>query len=77
MATEMPTQKSSFILYYNPYSICSLMVLYTYVMKGKPIKEKDSLSWETRTVDIFHEEQLQEHFLREINDQGQVRHLSP
>ena len=77
MATEKRSQKPEYILYYNPYSICSLMVLYTYAVKGKPLKPEDELSWETRSVDIFHEEQYSEHFLCQINDHGQVGHRSP
>ena len=69
----MATQEDKYVLYYNPYSICSLMVLYTLAFT----KAEDELSLEKRLLDIFHEEQFQEHFLCEINDHGQVCYMLP
>lgn len=69
----MATQEDKFILYYNPYSICSLMVLYTLAVT----KAEDELNLEKKLLDIFHEEQFTEHFLCDINDHGQVSCLIP
>lgn len=65
---------SGYVLYYHQYSICSLMVLYTLTLKGDAKDAKDAINVQTKTVDIFHEEQLEESFLCNINDHGQVRH---
>ncbi|KPI36525.1 uncharacterized protein AB675_4437 [Cyphellophora attinorum] len=60
-------------LYYHPYSICSLQVLYTlaiaaaYTDAGKGVPEI-----EQHFVDIFKDDQLEETFLTRINPKGQV-----
>ena len=69
----MTTQDDPFILYYNPYSICSLMVLYTLAVT----KAENELNLEKRVLDIYHEEQFTEHFLCDINDHAQVGCLNP
>ena len=69
----MATGKDKYVLYYNPYSICSLMVLYTLAVTNA----EDELNLEKRLLDIFHEEQFAEHYLCEINDHGQVRSHPP
>ena len=67
-------QASRYVLFYNPYSVCSLMVLYTLALKGNHKHAKDEINVQTKFVDIFNEEQLEEHFLCNINDHGQVAH---
>lgn len=71
----MAHQEDKYVLYYNPYSICSLMVLYTMAVTDA---EAD-LNMEKRILDIYHEEQFTEHYLCDINDHGQVSqfHISP
>ncbi|KIV86884.1 hypothetical protein PV11_02466 [Exophiala sideris] len=65
-------QTSNYVLYYNQYSVCSLMVLYTLALKGDPKSPGNEINVQTKVVDIFHQEQLDEHFLCNINDHGQV-----
>ena len=72
MATEQKDAGRKYVLHYNSYSVCSLMVLFTLRLKGPPKTPEDDIQVETESVDIFHEEQLSEHYLCEINKQGQV-----
>ncbi|KAK5033476.1 hypothetical protein LTS07_003780 [Exophiala sideris] len=65
-------QTSDYVLYYHQYSVCSLMVLYTLALKGDPKTPRNEINVQTKVVDIFHQEQLDEHFLCNINDHGQV-----
>lgn len=48
------------------------MVLYTLAIRGKPIDSETDMDVRIQDVDIFREEQLDEHFLCEINAKGQV-----
>lgn len=64
--------KSNFELYYHPYSICSLMALYTLSLRGMPKDGRSEMEVVTQVIDIFHEEQLSEHFLCNVNKYGQV-----
>ena len=48
------------------------MVLNTLVWKGSAKHSEDEVNVKTILVDIFHEEQLEEDFLCNINDHGQV-----
>ncbi|KEF62036.1 uncharacterized protein A1O9_00008 [Exophiala aquamarina CBS 119918] len=66
------TSSSEYVLYYHPYSVCSLMVLNTLVWKGSAKRREDEIAVQFREVDIFHEEQLSEDFLCNINNHGQV-----
>ncbi|KIY00911.1 uncharacterized protein Z520_03577 [Fonsecaea multimorphosa CBS 102226] len=59
-------------LYHNPFSICSLMVRYTVALRGPARDKASEIPIQDQSVDIFHEEQLSEHFLRNINPKGQV-----
>lgn len=61
-------------LYHNQFSVCSIMVRYTAAIRGVPKDTESEILIEEQAVDIFHEEQLSEHFLCEINPLGQVRH---
>lgn len=62
---------SVYQLYYNPFSICSLFVLYTLELKGKPRSSSDSVDPERCFVDIYINEQMSEAYL-EKNPKGQV-----
>ena len=68
----MATRFNLHILYHNYYSICSIMVRYTAAIRGAPKDPESEILIEEQAIDIFHEEQLSEHFLCEINPLGQV-----
>ena len=72
MAAGKEGARHNYVLHYNPYSVCSLMVLYTLRLKGPPKTPEGDIQVEPESVDIFHEEQLSEHYLCEINKMGQV-----
>ncbi|KIX95926.1 uncharacterized protein Z520_08181 [Fonsecaea multimorphosa CBS 102226] len=56
-------QSPPYQLYYNPFSICSLMVLYTLRVKGKPKSPADAVDPEERFIDIYTGEQMTEEYL--------------
>ena len=62
---------SLYQLYYNPFSICSLFVLYTFELKGKPKTRSDTVEPERCFVDIYLNEQMSEAYL-DKNPKGQV-----
>ncbi|KIV90010.1 hypothetical protein PV10_07360 [Exophiala mesophila] len=72
MATTQGHKSSEYVLYYNQYSVCSLMILHTLAWKGSARKPEDEIVFQTKEVDIYNEEQLSEDFLCNINDHGQV-----
>ena len=72
MAEDTQSRAAHFDLYFHPYSICSLMVLYTSALRGSAKDAEFEMIIHTREVDIFHEEQFEEHFLCDINAKGQV-----
>ncbi|TEY74219.1 hypothetical protein BOTCAL_0075g00210 [Botryotinia calthae] len=61
---------TTYILHHNLKSVCSIMVRYTLAVRGPP--KAFELKFEEQVVEIFHEEQLSEHFLCEVNSMGQV-----
>jgi hypothetical protein len=69
----MAASSSNYDLYINPYSICSIMVVYTMALRGEPKDAESDMPTVLHDVDIFHTEQLTEAFLTEINPEGQVR----
>lgn len=73
MATTQGPSSSGYVLYYHPYSVCSLMVLHTLALKRSAREPEDEITMQTKVIDIFNEEQLSEDFLCNINDHGQVR----
>ncbi|OQV10802.1 Glutathione S-transferase, domain-containing protein [Cladophialophora immunda] len=68
----MTTSKAVYTLYHNHGSICSRMVRYTFALRGPPKDDSCDIALEEKSIDIFNEEQLSEHFLCEINPHGQV-----
>ena len=62
----------NFTLYYNEYSICSIMVRLTIAVRGQAKSADLEVPVTEHNVEIFQEEQLSEHFLCEINPLGQV-----
>ena len=65
------TEKKSLTLYYNDYSICSIMVRYT-IACCKELKGPGFVLSE-QPVDIQHGGQLAESYLCEVNPKGTVR----
>jgi hypothetical protein len=64
---------TKFDLYYHPYSICSLQVLYTFaIARAYTNAGEDKLEIEEHFVDIFKDDQLDETFLTRVNPKGQV-----
>ena len=49
------------------------MVRYTIAVMGAPKNPESEILIQEQVIDIFHEEQLSEHYLCEINPLGQVR----
>jgi len=62
----------SYTLYHHPVSICSIMVRYTYALRGPAKEGSPDLPVHDQVVDIFNQEQLSERFLCDINAKGQV-----
>ncbi|OAL29354.1 hypothetical protein AYO22_02248 [Fonsecaea multimorphosa] len=48
------------------------MVRYTFALRGPPKNESSDIVLEEKSIDIYNEEQLSEHFLCEINPYGQA-----
>ena len=69
----MTTKSAPYVLYHNHFSICSIMVRYTIAVMGAPKNPESEILIQVQVIDIFHEEQLSEHYLCEINPLGQVR----
>jgi hypothetical protein len=74
MATKSASndQNTPYVLYHNTYSICSLMVRYTLAVRGTPHSPAAAITVDEQMVDIFHEAQLDEDFLLNVNPKGQV-----
>ncbi|OAP60326.1 hypothetical protein AYL99_05328 [Fonsecaea erecta] len=66
------TRSPIYTLHHNHFSICSIMVRYTVALRGAPQDAASEVPIQEQSVDIFHEEQLSEHFLTNINPKGQV-----
>jgi hypothetical protein len=49
------------------------MVRYTFALRGRPRDDSSEINVQEQHVDIFHEEQLSEDFLCNINAMGQVQ----
>jgi hypothetical protein len=65
-------QSTPYILFWNPFSICSLMVRYTLAIRGTANRASEEMVLEEREVNIFAAEQLKEPFLCDVNPKGQV-----
>ncbi|OAL32032.1 hypothetical protein AYO22_00902 [Fonsecaea multimorphosa] len=72
MAQDGSSDPKSYVLYYNPFSICSLMVLHTIETRGSAKDSASEMAIVPEVIDIFHEGQLSEHYLCDINPEGQV-----
>lgn len=65
------------ILYHDINSICSIMVRYTFAVRGKAADGDAGLRLAEEPIDIKRGEQLTEHYMCEINQNGQVPVLVP
>ena len=65
-------KSAPYVLYYHPYSVCSLMVLYTLALKGPAGNPRNEIDVDAKVLDIFGHKQLDEEFLCTINKYGQV-----
>ena len=65
-------QSAPYILYWNPFSICSLMVRYTLAIRGAARNTSDEMVVQECEVNIYAAEQLKETFLCDVNPEGQV-----
>ena len=59
-------------LYYNKFSICSLMVRYTFSLRGEPKSANDQIQFHEKQIDIHNGEQFTENYLLNVNPKGQV-----
>ena len=62
----------SYTLYYNRFSICSIMVRWLVSIRGEPRDEASRMDITPKEIDIFNEEQLSEWYLCDVNPNGQV-----
>ena len=65
--------KPTHLLYHFHYSICSIMVRYTYALRGTPNDPKNEIRIVEKEVHLFKGEQLTEHYLCDINPAGEVK----
>ena len=64
--------RDSYILYYNDYSLCSLMVRFTLAFCGNELQQR-SLDVKEEPINIQQGGQLAEYYLCSINPAGTVR----
>ncbi|KXT06096.1 hypothetical protein AC578_1301 [Pseudocercospora eumusae] len=70
MSTQGPAK---YVLYHYPYSICSIQVRYAFANRGEPSNQQKAVQLEERVIDIGPaREQLSEHFLCDVNSNGEV-----
>ena len=65
------------VLYHHQFSVCSIMVRYTFALRGAPKNEASEIRLEERVCDILRGEQLSEHYLCNVNANGEVPVLVP
>lgn len=58
-------------LFYNDYSICSIMVRYT-IAVGRHCHQQNQVNIIERPIDIQHGGQLAEYYLCDVNPRGTV-----
>lgn len=69
--------RSEYKLYYNEFSICSIMVRYTWALRDHHLEGGANVSLNGIAVDLVRGEQLAEHFLCDVNPKGQVSNVVP
>jgi hypothetical protein len=61
------------ILYHHVQSICSIMVRYSYALRGTPETADQQIRIHEQQIDVMGgNEQLSEHYLCKINKHGEV-----
>lgn len=68
----MSTSDATHKLYHFTFSICSIMVRYTFALRGEPADPGNKMRLTEEEVNIMKGEQLTEHFLCDINPAGEV-----
>lgn len=68
----MENRKPTHILYHFKYSICSIMVRYAFACRGKAVNASSEMHLKEVDVDLMQNEQLTEHFLCDVNANGEV-----
>lgn len=68
----MGSQDNLHLLYHHPYSICSIMVRYAFACRGQLASGNSEIQIREEEVDIIHGQQLTEHFLCDVNVNGEV-----
>ena len=77
LQTSIIMAQPTHVLYHHPFSVCSIMVRYTFALRGAPGNEASEIRLEERVCDILRGEQLSEHYLCDINANGEVPVLVP
>lgn len=72
MATADNLKGVQYTLYYNQFSICSLMMRWLVEIRGEPKDDASRMNIGLREIDIFKEEQFEEWYLCDVNKNGQV-----
>lgn len=76
-ANEMAGQGEKYTLYHDPGSLCSIMARYTYALRGEPVHANTEMQINEKVCELRTKEQLSEHFLCDINANGEVPVLVP
>ena len=74
---KMADKATPCVLYHDFNSICSIMARYTFSIRGNPADDGARLQITEEALDIKRGEQLTEHFLCDINANGEVPVLVP
>lgn len=68
---------TGYTLYHDPGSLCSILARYTFALRGAPADEHAAMHVRERICSLRASEQLTEHFLCNINPNGEVPVLVP
>ena len=55
-------------LYWNQFSICSLMANYTLTVQNKLATSEEKIKYKTKHIDIYTNEQLTEDYLANVSE---------
>ncbi len=76
MAFTTRSEGVAYTLYYNRFSICSIMMRWLVDIRGEPQDEASRMDIGLKEINIFAEEQFAEWYLCDVNPNGQVIVLS-
>ena len=71
----MSVNSATHKLYQFNYSICSIMVRYTYAIRGEAKDAHHEIRLTEQDINIMQGDQLTEHYLCDINAAGEVLYL--